>query len=91
MNRISKTIAIAAGLAGVAAAPIAFAQDDAETRPPDQSPGMQEMMQGGGMGMMPMMGMMSQMNEMMSTCNKMMQAMMQDMPSEESEKPDNKG
>ncbi|WP_163271150.1 hypothetical protein [Chelativorans alearense] len=94
MNRLSKAIAIATAVAGLAAVPIAFAQDDTDTRQPDQSQGMQEMMegmQGGGMGMMPMMGMMSQMNEMMSTCNKMMQTMMQDMPSEEGEKLDNKG
>lgn len=80
MNRLSKTIAIAAALAGLAAVPIAFAQDDTDAKQP-QSQDMQEMMEGGGMGMMPMMG----------TCNKMMQAMMHDMPSEGGEQPDNKG
>lgn len=89
MNRMSKTIAIAATVAGLAAAPIAFAQDDTDTGQPAQSQGAQEMMQDGDMPMMGMMGMMAKMNEMMSTCNTMMQAMKSDMPSEGGEQPDN--
>ncbi|MCT9000281.1 hypothetical protein [Chelativorans intermedius] len=85
-------MAVALAVAGIAAIPVAFAQDNAETGQPAQSQDMQEMMQGmqgDGMGMMPMMRMMSQMNEMMGNCNKMMQAMMSDMdmPSEEGEQP----
>lgn len=89
MNRKSKTIAVAFVIAGLAATPLAFAQDNSEPKQPAAPQDMQEMMQGGGMGMM---GMMSQMNEMMGTCNKMMQAMMPDMdtPTEEGKQP-NKG
>jgi protein CpxP len=89
MNRKSKTIAVAFVIAGLAATPLAFAQDNSEPKQPAAPQDMQEMMQGGGMGMM---GMMSQMNEMMGTCNKMMQAMMPDMdkPAEEGKQP-NKG
>jgi hypothetical protein len=89
MNRKSKTIAVAFVIAGLAATPLAFAQDNSEPKQPAAPQDMQEMMQGGGMGMM---GMMSQMNEMMGTCNKMMQAMMPDVdkPAEEGKQP-NKG
>lgn len=76
MNMMSKTVTLAFAVAGLAAAPLAFAQDTSEPKQPAAPQGMQEMMkdmQGdGGMGMM---GMMSQLNEMMGTCNKMMQAM----------------
>lgn len=94
MNRMSKT-AVALAVLGLAATPVAFAQDDADIRQqPADSQDMQQMMegmQGDGMGMMPMMRMMSQMNEMMSNCNKMMQAMMSDMHMQagDGEQPDN--
>ncbi|NGO55157.1 hypothetical protein [Allomesorhizobium camelthorni] len=89
MNKMSKTVALALAVAGLATVPLAFAQDNSEPKQPAAPQDMQEMMQGGGMGMM---GMMSQMNEMMDTCNKMMQAMMPDMekPAEEGKQP-NKG
>lgn len=82
MNRKSKTIAVSFVIAGMAAAPFAFAQGNAEPKKPAETQGMQEMMQSEGMGMM------SQMNEMMSTCNKMMQTMMPGMPSEKGKQPD---
>jgi hypothetical protein len=89
MNKVSKTVALALAVAGLAAVPLGFAQDNSEAKQPAAPQDMQEMMQGGGMGMM---GMMSQMTEMMSTCNKMMQAMMPDTdkPIDEGKQP-NKG
>ncbi len=90
MNGMPKTIAIATAVAGLAVTPIALAQNGPETKQPDQSQGEQQMMQG-GMGMMPMMGMMTQMNEMMSTCNKMMQSMMPETPSQDGKKADKNG
>lgn len=83
MNILSKTIIIASTVTGLTVPSIAFAQD--------QTQDMQEMMQDGDMKMMPMMGMMTQMNEMMGNCNKMMQAMMSDMPANEDDNLDNKG
>jgi hypothetical protein len=95
MNRTSKSIAIALTLAGLAGAPLAFAQNDKDAKQPAQPNGMQEMMQGtqgGGMGMMPTMNMMTQMNQMAATCNQMMQTMLpnQEKPAGEEKQP-NKG
>ena len=59
MNKISKTVALALAVAGLAAAaPFAFAQDNSEPKQPAAPQDMQEMMQGGGMvpGMMGGMG-----------------------------------
>lgn len=90
MKSRSKTMVIAATIAGLAAGSIAFAQTGADTKKPDQSQGVQEMMLG-GTGMMPMMSMMSQMNEMTGTCNKVMQAMMPEVnkPTDEGKRPNN--
>lgn len=96
MNRMSKTAAIAFAVAGLAAAPFAFAQDEPDTNQPAAPQDMQEMMKGmqgnGGTGMMGMMNMMTQMNQMMGTCNTMMQAMLpnQEKPAGEEKQP-NKG
>jgi hypothetical protein len=100
MLRSTKTFAAAAAFAaGLAAAPL-HAQDSTES-------GSGAMMEGGGMmgqdgagGMMGqenagMMNMMTQMNEMMTTCNKMMQAMMdgsgKDMPGSQDATPEKDG
>ena len=73
MRRSTKTFAAAAAFAGLATMPI-HAQDPKES-------GSGATMEGGMMGqggMAGMMNMMTQMNEMMTTCNRMMQAMMDD-------------
>lgn len=90
MNGTSKTIAIATAVAGLAVTPIALAQSGPEPKQKDQSQGEQQMMQG-GLGMIPMMGMMTQMNEMMSTCNKVMQSMMPETPSQDGKEADKNG
>lgn len=93
MNRTSKTSAVAFVIAGLAAAPVAFAQDNTEPKQPATPKDKQEMMQGTqGIGGMGMMGKMNQMNQMAETCNKMMQAMLpsQEKPAGEEKQP-NKG
>jgi protein CpxP len=88
MSRLIKAAMIAIALAGLAGAPIAFAQNETPTKPATKPDAMQDMMQGGDMGMM---GMMTQMSQMMETCNKMMQSAMPNMekPTEDGKKPNN--
>lgn len=73
--KTTKTLSLAAAIAAMIAAPMAFAQDDTAPAPMDG-----QMMQGDGMmgdmsGMQNMMGMMQQMGPMMEACTEMMQAM----------------
>lgn len=73
--KTTNTLSLAAAIAAMIAAPMAFAQDDTAPTPMDG-----QMMQGGGMmgdmpGMQNMMGMMQQMGPMMEACTEMMQAM----------------
>ncbi len=76
--KTTRTLSLAATLAALIAAPMAFAQDDIAPAPMDG-----QMMQGGGMmgdmsgmqNMMGMMQMMQQMGPMMEACTEMMQAM----------------
>jgi hypothetical protein len=92
MNRTFNAMAVALALAGLAGAPLAFAQNNRDAKQPTRPNGMQEMMQGTQGDGMGMMNMMTQMNQMAETCNKMMQAMLpnQEKPAGEEKQP-NKG
>ena len=92
MLKSTKTFAAAAALAASLATAPLNAQDSTGS-------GSGTMIEGGGMmgqdGMAGMMNMMTQMNEMMTTCNKMMQAMMdgsgKDMPGSQDATPEKDG
>lgn len=71
MHRSLKTFVVLAALvAGIAAAPALYGHESRSPQGPMMGPGMMD--RGNMMGMMNMMG---QMNHMTETCNKMMQAM----------------
>lgn len=82
MRKFTKTFtAVAALAASLAIPPALYAQDSGQSG--ESGATMNGGMMGrngsnGTMGQDGMAGMMSQMNEMMGTCNKMMQAMMED-------------